>query len=529
MALGFVSFVLHAHLPFVRHPEHPHFFEERWLFEAITESYLPLIGVFDRLLDDGAPFRIALSVSPTLIAMLEDDLLQRRYLEHTGRMIEIAEREIVRLRHDARFHPLAVAYRDFYRDAARTFEERCGRRVARVFREQAEAGALEPLACAATHAYLPLWKTHPPTIRAQIAVGAAEGRIAFNAAPRGMWLPECGYFPGLEEELSARGLRYFIVESHGLLNASSRPLRGVYAPIACPNGAAAFGRDPECSRQVWSAEEGYPGDPAYREFHVDAGHEIEPALLEEWLPGTRGPAPIGLRYYRVTDRRGGPKQPYRPEEARRRAEEHAADFVAKRVAQAERLAPTLGLPPLMVAPFDAELFGHWWFEGPIWLEGVLRRIAETPALATMTPGDYLERHPVLQCATPAESSWGRGGGHSVWMEGGAEYFQPRLRRAAVEMSALARDFAAAPPSAPAGRAVRQAARSLMLAQASDWPFLMHTGGAVEFAKKTLRDHLARFHYLETALRSGNLDERRLRAIELLDAVFPELDPRLFES
>ena len=527
MALGYVSLVLHAHLPYVRHPEHPQFFEERWLFEAINECYLPLIGVFDRLLNDGVPFRIALSLSPTLAAMLEDDLLQRRHLDHTARMIEVAEREIRRLRNDARFHPLAAGYRDFYRDAARMFEGRCRRRVAAVFREFVEAGAVEPLAGAATHAYLPLWKAHAPAVRAQLAVGAAEARGTWGVAPNGVWLPECGFYPGLECELAARGLRYFFVESHGLLRASSRPRGGVHAPVVCPNGVAAFARDRECAQRVWSAEEGYPGDPAYRDFHADAGHEIAPSLLAEWLPGAAGPAPIGLRYYRVTDRRGGPKQPYRPADAAARAAEHAEDFVRHGIARLERLAPALDAPPIIVAPFDAELFGHWWFEGPRWLEGVIRRLAETPAVALATPGDYLERHTRLQCAVPAESSWGRGGAHSVWMEGGAEYLQPRLRAAAEAMHALAREYREAPAASIAGRAARQAARSLMLAQASDWPFLIHTGAAPEFARKTLRDHLARFHYLETALRAGAVDERRLRAIETLDAVFPQLDPAVW--
>lgn len=528
MAVGYVSLILHAHLPYIRHPEYPQFFEERWLFEAINECYLPLIGVFDRLLNDGVSFRVAFSLSPTLTALLEDDLLQRRHIEHTARMVDIAEREVHRLRHDARFHPLAVAYRDYFREAQRLFETRCRRRVAAVFREFAEAGVIEPLAGAATHAYLPLWKGHATTVRAQLAVGAAEARIQWGVSPRGGWLPECGFFPGLECELAAHGWRYFIVESHGLLRASSRPIHGVHAPIACPNGVAAFARDPECSAQVWSAEIGYPGDPVYREFHVDAGHEIDPTLLAEWLPGAAGPTPIGLRYYRVTDRRGGRKEPYRPAAAAARTEEHADDFVRKRLAQLEGLAPAMDLPPIVVAPFDAELFGHWWYEGPRWLEGVIRRLAQIPAIALATPGDYLEQHDRLQCAVPAESSWGRGGAHATWLEGGADYLQPRLRAAAEEMSALARDFKTAPPGSLTGRAARQAARSLMLAQASDWPFLISTGAAAHFAKKTLRDHLARFHYLHTALRASAVDERRLQAIELLDAVFPELELAVWE-
>lgn len=205
MATGYLSLVLHAHLPFVRHPEYDEFFEERWLFEAITECYIPLIRAFDRLLADGIPFRIALSVSPTLCAMLQDDLLQRRYLRHLEKLVELANREVERTKTDPVFHRLAVYHRDWFIATASVFDARYGRDLVRAFRRFQEAGVLELFTTCATHGYLPLLKTHDRSVHAQLQVGAENYRRVFGRPSRGVWIPECAYYPGLEGEIERAG------------------------------------------------------------------------------------------------------------------------------------------------------------------------------------------------------------------------------------------------------------------------------------------------------------------------------------
>jgi 1,4-alpha-glucan branching enzyme len=527
MARGALALVLHAHLPFVRHPEHPSFLEEAWLFEALTETYLPLLRAFDRLVEAGVPFRLTVSLSPTLVAMLRDGLLLRRYTQHLDRLQALAAAEAERTRGDPAIARLAVLYGTLLAEARDDFDHRYGRDLVAAFGRLQAAGALELITCPATHAYLPLLRVAPGAGRAQVLTGVASHQRAFGRPPPGLWLPECGYYPGLEEQLAEAGAGYFFVETHGVLNASERPRDGVYAPLACPNGVAAFGRDPETSRLVWSAEEGYPGDPWYRDFYRDIGHDLPREALAPFVAAGEPRVFTGIKYYRVSDR-GEPKAPYDPERAAARAREHARDFVSRCRRAVRALAPRTGRPPLITAPYDAELFGHWWFEGPLWLEEVLRLAAEAPEdLALVTPGDYLARYPGLQVATPSASSWGERGYNEFWLNDGNDWIYPHLHRAGRLMAALAREHGEAPPDSPRGRAVRQAGRSLLLAEASDWAFVMRSGTAVEYAHQRVRDHLARFHYLEQAVRGGRVDRLRLAALEEMDRIFPDIDPHAF--
>jgi 1,4-alpha-glucan branching enzyme len=373
MSLGYLSLVLHAHLPFVRHPEYDDFLEEDWLYEAITETYIPLLQVFEGLLHDGVHFRVTMSMSPTLLAMLDDGLLQQRYLRHLHQLLELADREVHRTRHDGDFQPLAQMYRAHFEDCRRTFEERWGRNLVRAFRAVQETGALEIITCGATHGFLPLMHHQPAAVRAQVQIAAADYERHFGRKPRGIWLPECGYYPGLEGFLKESGIRFFVVDAHGILYATPRPKYATFAPLYCRNGVAAFGRDLESSKQVWSANEGYPGDFAYREFYRDVGFDLELDYIRPYIHQGDIRINTGIKYYAIT----GPtphKRPYRRDEALDTAARHAANFMFNREKQVEHLNRIMGKNPIIVSPYDAELFGHWWFEGPQFLDFLFRKM-----------------------------------------------------------------------------------------------------------------------------------------------------------
>jgi len=524
--LGYVALHLHAHLPFVRHPEFEDFLEEDWLYEAISETYLPLLRVFDRAVDEGIPFRLSVTLSPTLVAMLRDGLLMRRYAARLDRLCELADREVHRTRHDPAFHSLALHYRREYGELARLFGQRYRGDLVTAFRRLEEAGRLEIVTSAATHAFLPLLQRHPEAVRAQLAVAVAHHRRHFGREPAGIWLPECGYYPGVERLLAEQNLRFFFVDSHGVLDASPAPRCGVYAPIYTPSGPAAFGRDPRSSEQVWSAERGYPGDPDYREFYRDIGWDLDAEHVHGWLQPTGQRRSLGIKYYRITGRTAH-KQPYDPVRARERAAFHAADFAASRRRQIEELAARApGLRPLVVAPYDAELYGHWWHEGPTFLDHLLRKVAEdTRVFRLITPGDYLRQGPELQVANPPLSSWGEGGYAGVWLDGSNDWIYRHLHRAAERMIELARDHPQA--QGLTRRALDQAARELLLAQSSDWAFIMKTGTMVEYAVRRTKDHLLRFGRLHDELRAGRIDEAWLAGVEEKDNLFPEIDWRVY--
>ncbi|MEO7297256.1 MAG: DUF1957 domain-containing protein, partial [Verrucomicrobiota bacterium] len=271
---GHLALVLHSHLPFVRHPEHEKFLEENWLFEAITETYVPLIQKMDGWLRDRMETRLTLTLSPTLCSMLLDPLLQERYLRHLNGLIELAEKEIHRTHWEPSTHQLAWMYHHRFTTVRDTYFA-YGKNLVGAFRKFQEQGKLEIITTAATHALLPLMADHPQSIRAQILVARDHYRSCFGCDPRGIWLPECAYVDGVENFLQEANIRWFIIDTHGILHAKPRPRYGVFAPIFTPNGLAAFGRDLDSARQVWSREEGYPGDVQYRDFYRDIGFDLD--------------------------------------------------------------------------------------------------------------------------------------------------------------------------------------------------------------------------------------------------------------
>jgi 1,4-alpha-glucan branching enzyme len=397
------------------------------------------------------------------------------------------------------------------------------------FRRLQEGGVVELATAAATHGFLPILKTQPSSVRAQLQIAARTYERAFGCTVPGFWLPECGYYPGVEAEVAAAGGRYVFLETHGILNAEARSPYGYLAPLACPNGVAAFARDPASSRQVWSAHEGYPGDPWYRDFFRDIGFDADFDYIRPYILDGHTRTFTGFKYHRITGTTDD-KAIYEPERARERADAHAADFLARQVEAVRRYAPAMDRPPVIVALYDAELFGHWWFEGPQFLNYFIRKLAfDQDEIEMITPSDCLARHPRLPCGVPSASTWGDQGYSSFWINPGNDWIYRHLHDAGARMRRLARRFAEGPLQPAVERALNQAARSLLLAQSSDWPFIMKTGTAVEYADGRIRDHLARFHVLCDDAETGRVDHRRLKALETMDAIFADLDFRVFAA
>ena len=516
---GYLSLVLHAHLPFVRHPEHDKFLEESWLFEAITETYLPLINVLNGWQRDLLEARLTLSLSPTLCSMLLDPLLCERYARHLDSLIELAEKEVHRTHWDRAYRDLAWMYHQKFTLARETWRCHQGNLIS-AFKQFQDAGLLEIITTAATHGLLPLMANHPQSIRGQILTARDHYVSCFGRPPRGIWLPECAYLSGVEDFLQEADIRWFILDTHGILHAQPRPRYGTYAPIYTPRGVAAFGRDYDSSRQVWSKHEGYPGDPRYRDFYRDIGFDLDFDYVRPHLPSPDNRGFTGIKYFRITGT--GDKQVYERDQALAAASEHAQHFLDERIASARTVAPLLDRPPIMVAPYDAELFGHWWYEGPEFLDFLARKLChEQQEISFITPGEYLQRHPTNQVATPGASSWGEEGYWRVWLNETNEWIYPHLQIAQERMTELANKFPQA--AGLQARALRQAARELLLAQASDWPFILRAGTSPDYARRRVKDHLLRFLALHEQLTETQVDEKWLREIEARDNLFPDVD------
>ncbi len=452
---------------------------------------------------------------------------------------------------------LAKWYRDWFEGILSSFRERYNRDIVGAFRKLQDMGVLDVLTSAATHGYLPLLE-RDSSIWGQLKTGVETTIEHMGKAPTGIWLPECAYRPpfmqpgpdgklyrkpGIEEFLAAFNLKYFFTDTHviqggSLVGKAAGDAVGPYGAIPkritveyTDRGrrakvgttfrpyyvrdvkVAVFGRDEGTGLQVWSASHGYPGDFLYREFH-------------------RKDDRSGIQYWRITGAQVdlGQKELYDPDRAFGQVQSHADHFVNLVRNRLAEFASTSDEYGIIVSAYDTELFGHWWFEGIAWLKEVLRQLSVNPEVELTTARDYLEKHPPTESLDIPESSWGNGGGHWTWMNPETEWMWPLIHKAEREME----EINALYPSAygEMARVLAQAARELVLLQSSDWPFLVTTGQAKDYAVDRFQGHLARFERLIAIARSGSVSEEDLRFLEWTEDVdnpFPQISYRDFEE
>ena len=517
--------MLHAHLPYIRYPEHENFLEENWLYETMTETYIPLINILGNLVDDNVDFRLSLSLSPPLIEMLSDDLLMNRYQKYLCKLIELSEKEIYRNRKDSRLKDLANMYQRRFLRTRHLFENVYRRDLVSAFRGLMESGRVEIATSSATHAYLPALMTGTAAVKVQIQLAVAHFRKFFGKKPSGIWLPECGFSPEMDSLLKAAGLGYFFLESHGVLNNTPGSRKNIYTSVKTPSAITAFARDATSSRQVWSAQQGYPGDAFYRDFYRDIGFDLDLDYIRPYLPdGIR--TFTGIKYFRVTDRKSVSKKPYNREKALQRAEIHALDFLKSREKQILSLNKRLKIRPLITSAFDAELFGHWWFEGPEWLDHLLRKGSDNRrSFRFITPSEFIAENPATEMLEPSLSSWGLKGYSSTWIDSSNSWIYKHLHRAAKRMGEMA--GANLKARGLLKRALNQMARELLLAQSSDWAFMMQKEKASEFATRKFTEHITNFSALYHEITSGRINREHLTHLEHKDNIFSDIDFRIY--
>ncbi len=550
-ALGAFTFVLHAHIPYARGKGRwPH--GEEWIHEVAAETYLPLLNAFYDLQEEGSPTAVTLGITPVLAEQLADAGILTRFEGYLEDKRERAAADQRRFEGSgaARQAGLARFYEDWYSNALQSFRERFGRDFIGAFRRLQDSGAIEIITSAATHGYLPLL-SRDSSIFGQVRTGVDSYRQRFGRPPRAIWLPECAYRPAYYAQADGReylkpGIEEFVVENHlGCFFAEThtveggRPVGRTVEAIIGPYGGirrryvvpataeaegarrttykpyyvagsevAVIGRNNRTSMQVWSAENGYPGEFCYREFHKKDSES-------------------GLQYWRVTGAGVdlADKDWYDPAQAAERAQGHAdhfarlvEDLLRERQAAGESFA-------IIASSYDAELFGHWWFEGIEWIKQVLRRLGRRETVEVTTASRYLEAHPPDEALALPEGSWGKGGTHWVWDNEDTHWMWPIIHAAERRMEALA---AVDTNDAQRLAALNQAARELLLLQSSDWPFLVTTGQAREYAEGRFRSHVARFEEL-AAMAEGQIDPTAMAEIEATDNPFPSVDYRHFRN
>jgi 1,4-alpha-glucan branching enzyme len=502
-----------------------------WLFEAAAESYLPLLEVFERLRDEGTPPRVNISFTPVLMEQLKSSSFATGFMEYLRMKIEIARRDRSYFEKTGAKPLLSLTeyWEGWYSGLLESFSGRYQQDILGAFRKLQDDGQLEVLTSAATHGYLPLL-SKDDSIRWQARQGRYVYEKYFGRKPTGFWLPECAYRPGytwrsplgdretadragVDEILAEEGLGCFFVDTHLLSGGEAKGVyldrfpalkllwekfkkeyqpgqetaKTPYLPyLAYPSRVPFLARDEKSGTQVWSGKTGYPGDGWYLEFH------------KKHFPG-------GMRYWRITasDADLGDKQPYDPERVRERLEENAGHFVAS--LQESLKDREEGV---VVALYDTELFGHWWFEGPEWLYLVLKKLQRTE-VRSQTVGGCLEALRPHTLISLPEGSWGKGGFHWIWLNDDTAWIWEKIYTMEKEAARLK----SLPPAADT-RILKQFSREKLLLESSDWPFLISTWTARDYSENRAAEHFERAKtLLEWIKREGPLSPDQMKLLE----------------
>ncbi len=548
-ALGAFTFVLHTHMPYARKAGRwPH--GEEWIHEAMAETYIPLLTALHRLQNEQVLFKLTINLTPILLEQLADEDVQTNFITYVDGRILAAEQDEVRFLAEEKSHfaKLAAGYRDMYRSVRSSFVVDYGQNLVSAFGALQEAGLIEIITCAATHGYLPLFD-RDESIQLQLKTGIESYKHHFGFSPKAIWLPECAYRPaflaedgrerkGLETFLERNNLSLFFSETSmietalptrstaddgGLLGVmrkhitplfyrfgSRRRLTTCLPYQVADSIVTVIGRDRRTSMQVWSAESGYPGDFDYREFHKKDGNS-------------------GLQYWRVTADDAGldEKQAYDRNMAARKVKQHVDHFVQLVEEEITRFNNQEGALGIISANYDTELFGHWWFEGVSWLEAVIRRLAESEVVALTTASNYIEEYPPETTIELPAGSWGAGGDNSVWDNEDTRWMWPIIHECEARMLRAVENQRE--PSPLGTEILNQAARELLLLQASDWPFLVTTGQAREYAIDRFTQHVERFKRLLENLGNAAVGRDWLDETWEVDKVFPGIDYRWYEA
>jgi 1,4-alpha-glucan branching enzyme len=558
--LGTLCIVLHGHLPYVlHHGSYPH--GEAWLYEGAAETYLPLLDMIGECALLKARPALTIGLTPVLLEQLAHDRFKRGFADYLSERIErsIADRREFEKTNQPHMAYLAQQWEKWHTDRLEHFN-RIDRDIPREYARRLGEGHIQILTSNATHAYMPLM-LDDRSIRAQMSAGGHVSRQRLGVQPRGMWLPECAYRPhwphwqpsvwyndvrnrpGLETFIAGAGVTHFFVDTHLITGCQplgtwdqkhfqaineiqihwdvKRGWRDVLEPVGVASEAQApqcfaMGRHPRVSEQVWSGAIGYPGNGVYLEFHKKHGER-------------------GLRYWKITNNKAdlGSKDPYYPDDVAAKIYENAQHFCSVvREVLAEHRERT-GRRGVCIAPFDAELFGHWWFEGPRFLRDVILTLANDKTIELATAEEAITRQVPDKVARLPEGSWGQKGDHSVWMNEQTSWMWEIEYRAETRMQELLHKL----PWRSNGRVaamLQRAGRQLLLLQASDWPFVVRTHGAVDYGIQRLAGHATQFDraskMAEEAADPTPLPPAiaELRKIELAemdahDNIFPDID------
>ena len=528
MSLGYFGLVLHGHIPWCKKSGTWPAGEE-WIMEAMNETYIPMLNALRELKDNGIKISLTINITPILAEQLADDYMKNRFGEYMEDKIKRCKSDIQRFENHPQQQVIAQFHLENHKKILDSFYHNYYRDILGTFKWLQDEGMIELITCGATHGFLPLMESDSG-IFSQVQTAVETHKKHFNREPKGIWIPECAYRPkeykdgklreSIDYWLNNSGLEYFFVDSHGILNAEMLEQKndiGLDTNIGyqLETGVFVFGRNINSSRQVWDATIGYPGNEYYREFHKK-DHET------------------GLHYWRITSKGlgGESKQLYDIQLARQKIEEHANHFINTLNNELTDFHNKHNREGIIVSPYDFELYGHWWMEGVDWLKRVFELISQHKNIEMITFSDYIAKYKdQFSTIKMGRSSWGEGGQFQVWLNKQHGWIWPYINGSIKEFeNVLEMNLN---PNEWEARILKQIARELILMEGSDWPFLLYTEQAKEYANQRFHHHHQRFNKLIWGAKDFQEKRRiafhELEQIEDIDSCFPDININYFRK
>ncbi|MDO5295820.1 MAG: DUF1957 domain-containing protein [bacterium] len=513
---GYLCFFINAHLPYMAPLTANTVYQDNWLCNTLFNSYLPILELFDRLAEEGIPYCVNLSISPVVMEMIASPAMAERFSQYLQMRWDNAQQELGKMGHSSPLRPLAQHFADEIQHRIELFRERYQGRVLATINRLVHCGHLELLAASATGAYLPLLGSSPSLAWGQIKVGCQSYTKYFSSPPRGFWSFDGGYTPEISELLYSAGIRYTLAPALCVLGGVPRPQAATFRPIVAPDGLIVFGEDIETKLDILHSRTGFINNPEYLRTETPA--PIPDAASKSAKPPVQ--SHIYSQSYYSRARSGEHQQIYNFQQAMASAKLQAQTFIENRCRQTQWVAQKLGTPAVITLALPAEMFGQSWYEGIIWLEEVLRLLAQPDIpLQSSHFSSLCHLEPLQQC-TPNSGSANAGSFSANWLNERSSWIYKHNYLAGQRLLKMAKighqrdDFKR--------RLINQAARELMLAQSSDWPTLLSNDLDSKAARKEVRRHLAAFHKLFDDFREGRADEAGLRKLEERCPIFPDL-------
>jgi len=531
-----ISFVLEAHLPLVREyskeEDLTHAGEEVRFFKYVSETLLPLLDVLNRLENDHVPFRLGLTISPSLCHMLCDELLQKKYLAYTDKQIEFGRRELERTADNSVFNKLAQIYYNHVVDRRIAYTEKYEKNILKAFDFYKRRGKVEILGCCATNAFLPFIGHNQESLQAQMETPVSIFRRHFGSWSQGFWLPCLGWTAAIEPYLKAYNYSYTIIDSHGLFFGKPAPEKGSFAPIKTPNGTFVLARDLHALREI----EKITADELFRNNNRDIGYELPQEKVSLFQSAEGGRSMTGFKYWAHhsadssdNKRSVNPAQDniYNPQTANDKAIEYAKAFLENTVTRLKEASEYMKEAPICLYANNADSFGRLWHEGPVFLETLFRTASDYKDIKFVCPSEYIYKQDIssFQVVAPEFSSGCANGYAETWLDVSNDWIYRHLYRALERMTELAERFP--DDSGLKERALNQAAREILIAQSSDWPALLHRQDSTEYARSKAENSLRNFTTIYEALGSNYISTEWLTTLERRNNIFPNINYRVF--